>query len=35
VQKDIRVMEHCVTELRRHLTLYRRGERAVPTGAGR
>jgi TetR/AcrR family transcriptional regulator, transcriptional repressor for nem operon len=35
VQKDIRVMEHCVTELRRHLALYRCPERAVPTSAGR
>jgi hypothetical protein len=35
VQKDIRVMEHCVGELRRHLSLYRRAEPAVPAGAGR
>ena len=35
VQKDIRVMEHCVAELRRHLVLYRRAERAVPASAGR
>jgi TetR/AcrR family transcriptional regulator, transcriptional repressor for nem operon len=35
VQKDIRVMEHCVAELRRHLALYRRPEPAVPTSAGR
>jgi TetR/AcrR family transcriptional repressor of nem operon len=32
VQKDIRVMEHCVAELRRHLTLYRRD--AGPALAG-
>jgi len=32
VQKDIRVMEHCVAELRRHLALYRRVE---PASAGR
>ncbi|HEY7139834.1 MAG TPA: TetR family transcriptional regulator C-terminal domain-containing protein [Methylomirabilota bacterium] len=30
VQKDIRVMEHCVAELRRHLTLY---HRAAPVEA--
>ena len=44
VQRDIRVMEHCVAELRRHLGLYRRaraaagGERGPMTterGAGR
>jgi TetR/AcrR family transcriptional repressor of nem operon len=35
VQKDIRVMEHCIAEMRRHLALYRRGARTVPTGAGR
>jgi TetR/AcrR family transcriptional repressor of nem operon len=35
VQKDIRVMEHCVAELRRHLVLSRRPERAVPTSAAR
>jgi TetR/AcrR family transcriptional repressor of nem operon len=35
VQKDIRVMEHCVAELRRHLALYGHAGRAVPTGAGR
>jgi TetR/AcrR family transcriptional repressor of nem operon len=35
VQKDIRVMEHCVTELRRHLALYRRAEPAVPASAAR
>jgi TetR/AcrR family transcriptional regulator, transcriptional repressor for nem operon len=34
LQKDIRVMEHCVVELRRHLTLYRRSEQAVSTSAG-
>lgn len=32
VQKDIRVMEDCVAELRRHLALYRRAP--VPAGAG-
>jgi TetR/AcrR family transcriptional repressor of nem operon len=31
VQKDIRVMEHCVAELRRHLTLY---HRLAPVEAG-
>ena len=35
VQKDIRVMEHCVGELRRHLSLYRRAEPTVPTRVGR
>ena len=35
VQKDIRVMEHCVAELRRHLALYRRGERPVVASVGR
>jgi TetR/AcrR family transcriptional repressor of nem operon len=35
VEKDIRVMEHCVAELRRHLALCRRPEWAVPTSAGR
>jgi len=35
VQKDIRVMEHCVGELRRHLSLYRCAESAVPMAAGR
>ena len=35
VQKDIRVMEHCVAELRRHLSLYRRGESVVPMAAAR
>jgi TetR/AcrR family transcriptional repressor of nem operon len=35
VEKDIRVMEHCVAELRRHLALCRRTEWAVPTSAGR
>jgi hypothetical protein len=35
VQKDIGVMEHCIAELRRHLALYRRAERAVPRGAER
>jgi TetR/AcrR family transcriptional repressor of nem operon len=35
VQKDIRVMEHCVAELRRHLWLYRGGESVVPMGAAR
>jgi len=35
VQKDIRVMEHCVAELRRHLALYRRVEPAMPASAGR
>jgi TetR/AcrR family transcriptional regulator, transcriptional repressor for nem operon len=35
VQKDIRVMEHCMGEMRRHLALYRRGVGAVPTGVGR
>src|SRR5262249_59973346 len=31
LQKDIQVMEHCVPVLRRHLALYRRSERTVPT----
>jgi TetR/AcrR family transcriptional repressor of nem operon len=35
VQKDIRVMEHCVAELRRHLAPYRRPERAAPTSVAR
>jgi TetR/AcrR family transcriptional repressor of nem operon len=35
VQKDIRVMEHCVGELRRHLSLYRHAEPTVPTRVGR
>jgi len=35
VQKDIRVMEHCVAELRRHLGLYRGAESVVPMGAAR
>jgi TetR/AcrR family transcriptional repressor of nem operon len=35
VQKDIRVMEHCVAELRRHLALYRRAERPVAASVGR
>ena len=35
VQKDIRGMEHCVAELRRHLALYRCAERAIPTSVGR
>jgi TetR/AcrR family transcriptional regulator, transcriptional repressor for nem operon len=35
VQKDIRVMEHCVAELRRHLALYRRAEQAVLASPGR
>jgi TetR/AcrR family transcriptional repressor of nem operon len=35
VQKDIRVMEHCVAELRRHLALSRRAEPAVPARARR
>ena len=35
VQKDIRVMEHCVVELRRHLALYRGEEQAVLTRVGR
>jgi len=35
VQKDIGVMEHCITELRRHLALYRGPELTVPAGAGR
>jgi TetR/AcrR family transcriptional repressor of nem operon len=35
VQKDIRVMEHCVAELRRHLALSRRVEPAMPASAGR
>jgi TetR/AcrR family transcriptional repressor of nem operon len=35
VQKDIRIMEHCVTELRRHLALYRRDEAPIATGVGR
>jgi TetR/AcrR family transcriptional repressor of nem operon len=35
VEKDIRVMEHCVAELRRHLALCRRADRPVPAGAAR
>jgi len=35
VQKDIRVMEHCVAELRRHLALYRRDQVPVTGSAGR
>jgi TetR/AcrR family transcriptional regulator, transcriptional repressor for nem operon len=35
VQKDIRVMEHCVAELRRHLGLYRGAESVVPMAAAR
>ena len=35
VQKDIRVMEHCVAELRRHLALYHRGTHVVAASAGR
>lgn len=35
VQKDIRVMEHCVAELRRHLALYRRDEAPVAASGGR
>src|SRR5262245_51154576 len=35
LQKDIRVMEHCVAELRRHLALYRRSKRAITTSARR
>jgi TetR/AcrR family transcriptional repressor of nem operon len=35
VQRDIRVMEHCVAELRRHLGLYRRVERPLAASAGR
>lgn len=35
VQRDIRVMEHCVAELRRHLGLYRRWERPLAARAGR
>ena len=35
VQKDIRVMEHCVAELRRHLVLYHRAARAVTASVGR
>jgi TetR/AcrR family transcriptional repressor of nem operon len=35
VQKDIRVMEHCVTELRRHLALYRSDEVPVAVSARR
>ena len=35
VQRDIRVMEHCVAELRRHLGLYRRAERPLAASAGR
>jgi TetR/AcrR family transcriptional repressor of nem operon len=34
VQRDIRVMEHCVGELRRHLALYRR-DAGPAAGAGR
>ncbi len=34
VKKDIRVMEHCVGELRRHLALYHRAERPVAAGVG-
>jgi TetR/AcrR family transcriptional repressor of nem operon len=35
VQKDIRILEHCVTELRRHLALYRRDAVPVAERAGR
>jgi TetR/AcrR family transcriptional repressor of nem operon len=35
VEKDIRVMEHCVAELRRHLQLYRRAAAPVAIGAAR
>jgi TetR/AcrR family transcriptional repressor of nem operon len=35
VQKDIRVMEHCVTELRRHLAFYRCDGAAVAASARR
>jgi TetR/AcrR family transcriptional repressor of nem operon len=35
VQKDIRIMEHCVAELRRHLALYRRDEVPVAGSVGR
>ena len=35
VQKDIRVMEDCVAELRRHLALCRRAEGAIPANVGR
>jgi TetR/AcrR family transcriptional repressor of nem operon len=36
VQKDIRIMEHCVAELRRHLALYRpRDEAPVAASLGR
>ena len=34
VQKDIRVMEHCVAELRRHLALYQRAARVEVGSAG-
>ena len=34
VQKDIRVMEHCVAELRRHLALCNGAARAVAVSAG-
>jgi TetR/AcrR family transcriptional repressor of nem operon len=35
VQKDIRVLEHCVAELRRHLALYRRHAGAMAGSAPR
>jgi len=35
VQKDIQVMEHCIAEMRRHLSLYRRHAAVVTVGAGR
>jgi TetR/AcrR family transcriptional repressor of nem operon len=35
VQKDIRIMEGCVTELRRHLALYRRDPAPVGASAAR
>jgi TetR/AcrR family transcriptional regulator, transcriptional repressor for nem operon len=35
VQKDIRVMEHCMAELRRHLALYHRTDRPVAASAAR
>jgi TetR/AcrR family transcriptional repressor of nem operon len=35
VQRDVRVLEACVEELRRHLGLYRRGAARLSAGAGR
>jgi AcrR family transcriptional regulator len=35
VQKDIRVMEHCIAELQRHVALYRGAGRPVPASVAR